>query len=52
MKTSHNYAIIWSDGYPSTFYKTIEDARSALEAVENDTPVTGRIVTIDEYLKA
>ena len=49
---NNNYAVIWSDGFPTTLYKTIEDAREAVQEVEATSSVTGQIVTIDEYMKA
>jgi hypothetical protein len=46
------YAIIWEDGYPTTFYKDFNRALDSLRQTEYEQGISGSIVTIDEYLNA
>ena len=46
------YVVIWSDGFPSTFYNSVEDAERAVSQMIERDGISGRVVSEEEYLKS
>ena len=52
VSTDSGYAIVWKDGFPSTLHATIEEARAFPKEAEEKSGISGKILTVKEYLNS